>query len=368
LGHSATVLITGLIAGELGGKSFSRTLASLCVLIAPAFLRIGSVFVIPSLEPAIWTLAAYLVLLIIKYDRPKLWILVGLVSGLGVMTKPTMLLFGCGLTLALAITPLRVQFLNRWIWLGGLTTMGVLLPNLIWQIKHDWITIEFIQSVKSSSWVNSINLSDFLFGQVFYLHPICAFIWMSGIYYFFFRHEAKTYRIFGWIYIIVLVLLISQGSKLYYLLPIYPLLFAAGSVNFEKWVALTRYRRLPACVLTIFAGAGIVMAPGGLPILSIKQFDQFAKIMTLGLIDAEKAPELFAMYRDMSGQAREVFLQDVARVYGSPDFSVVLFRPNFMLGSEGYLMKVHKNQWLSNPLSPRDIPWGTTNQGTPHGV
>jgi hypothetical protein len=33
------------------------------------------------------------------------------------------------------------------------------------------------------------------------------------------------------------------------------------------------------------------------------------------------------------------------------DFSVVLFRPNFMLVSDGHPMKVHKNQWLSTLLS-----------------
>jgi hypothetical protein len=34
------------------------------------------------------------------------------------------------------------------------------------------------------------------------------------------------------------------------------------------------------------------------------------------------------------------------------DFSVVLFRPNFMLASEGHPMKVHKNQRLLTLLSP----------------
>jgi len=51
-----------------------------------------------------------------------------------------------------------------------------------------------------------------------------------------------------------------------------------------------------------------------------------------------------------------------------PDFSVVLFRPNFMLVSEENPVKTHKNQWLLNPLSPPDIPCGATNQGTHHGV
>ena len=47
------------------------------------------------------------------------------------------------------------------------------------------------------------------------------------------------------------------------------------------------------------------------------------------------------------------------------DFSVVLFRSDCMLVSEGCPMKVHKNQWLSNLLSPLDIPCEATNQGTP---
>ncbi len=38
------------------------------------------------------------------------------------------------------------------------------------------------------------------------------------------------------------------------------------------------------------------------------------------------------------------------------DFSVVLFRPNFMLVSEEHPMKVHKNQWLLTLPSPPDYP------------
>ena len=45
------------------------------------------------------------------------------------------------------------------------------------------------------------------------------------------------------------------------------------------------------------------------------------------------------------------------------DFSVVLFRPHFMLPSEEHPMKTHKNQWFLNTLSPPDIPWGATHQG-----
>jgi hypothetical protein len=55
-------------------------------------------------------------------------------------------------------------------------------------------------------------------------------------------------------------------------------------------------------------------------------------------------------------------------IFHITDFSVVLFRPNFMLASEEHLMKVHKNQWLSTIPSPPDLPYGATNQGLHHGV
>jgi hypothetical protein len=50
------------------------------------------------------------------------------------------------------------------------------------------------------------------------------------------------------------------------------------------------------------------------------------------------------------------------------DFSVMLFRPNFMLASEEHPMKAHKNQWFLTMPSPPAIPCGGTSQGTHHGV
>jgi hypothetical protein len=309
LGHATTILLTGLIAKELGGGRFSRTFSSLCVLIAPAFLRVGSVFILASLEAPIWTLVLYLVLLIIKYNRPQFWIWVGLVAGLGFMVKPAILL----------LTPWRVYFLNRWIWLGGLIALVVMLPNLIWQLNHDWATLEFIQSVKSSSRIQSIDLNQFLFGQVFYLHPINAVVWISGIYYFF-RSSAARYQLFGWIYIIVLTVLVSQGSKLYYLLPIYPILLAAGSFQFEKWIQTSKSKGLGTGFIVVFFGAGVLLSPGGLPLFSVDEFDRFANVAAFGLISSKQAPEAFEMYKEMEGLEREKMIQDVAKIYSALPF------------------------------------------------
>src|SRR5205823_244556 len=49
--------------------------------------------------------------------------------------------------------------------------------------------------------------------------------------------------------------------------------------------------------------------------------------------------EQLAVYRHVRDDIR-------ARIENEPDFSVVLFRPHFMLASEEHPMKVHKNQRL----------------------
>jgi hypothetical protein len=46
-----------------------------------------------------------------------------------------------------------------------------------------------------------------------------------------------------------------------------------------------------------------------------------------------------------------------------PDFSVVLFRSDFMLFSEKNCMKVHKNQWVLTMPCPLERVSGATSRG-----
>jgi hypothetical protein len=79
--------------------------------------------------------------------------------------------------------------------------------------------------------------------------------------------------------------------------------------------------------------------------------------------DAIECVEWARGYADDFPQEADIqeAIEQVKQVGKYPDFSVVLFRPDCMLVSEGHLMKMHENQWLSNLLPPPDIPWGATN-------
>ncbi len=68
------ILLTGLIARELGGGRFAQGLAAISVLLAPGFLGIDNLLSMNAYEPLFWLGCAYLVLRIVNGASPKLWL------------------------------------------------------------------------------------------------------------------------------------------------------------------------------------------------------------------------------------------------------------------------------------------------------
>src|SRR5262249_37443601 len=94
LAHAAIVVITALMARALGGGKFAQTLAALGAAASVGFLATGSIFSMDILDGLWWTIGAYVLILLVKRDNPKLWLVFGLVAGLGLTTKLTILFFG----------------------------------------------------------------------------------------------------------------------------------------------------------------------------------------------------------------------------------------------------------------------------------
>src|ERR1051325_2720708 len=79
------VLLTGLIVRELRGGRFAQILAALAVIIAPIYLAFNLLLTMNAFKPLFWTLGAYLMILIIKRQDRRLWLLFGAVAGVGLM-------------------------------------------------------------------------------------------------------------------------------------------------------------------------------------------------------------------------------------------------------------------------------------------
>src|SRR5918997_4174198 len=130
LASALVVVLAGLMARELGGGRFAQGLAALATLVAPNFLVMGTFISMDAFDQLFQVSAAYVLLLILKRDQPRLWLLFGLFAGLGLLTKVTMLFFGFAVFVALLITPARRHLRTAWPWLGGAVAFVFLAPYL----------------------------------------------------------------------------------------------------------------------------------------------------------------------------------------------------------------------------------------------
>jgi 4-amino-4-deoxy-L-arabinose transferase-like glycosyltransferase len=131
------VVLGGLIARELGGGRFAQILAASLVLLSPMFLGGNSMFQTVTFDQLIWAICTYLVArLLARGGSPRLWLAIGVVLGIGVETKYTILVLGAGLAVGLVLTEQRRWLATPWPWLAALIAAAMLAPNLVWQIFY----------------------------------------------------------------------------------------------------------------------------------------------------------------------------------------------------------------------------------------
>jgi 4-amino-4-deoxy-L-arabinose transferase-like glycosyltransferase len=73
---------------------------------------------------------AYLLIRIIRTGNAKLWLWFGVLAGVGLENKHSMLIFGFGIVVGLALTRERRWLRSPWFWAGGATAFLIFLPNL----------------------------------------------------------------------------------------------------------------------------------------------------------------------------------------------------------------------------------------------
>jgi 4-amino-4-deoxy-L-arabinose transferase-like glycosyltransferase len=127
LSSVALIVLAGVIARELGGKRFSMALTAITVLIAPIYLSGGSLLTSNcDLEVLLWTGCIYFAILAAKYDEPRYWLWFGVVAGIGMQEKYSILVLGFAIVVGLLLTGERRFLLSKWMWLGGLAALLII--------------------------------------------------------------------------------------------------------------------------------------------------------------------------------------------------------------------------------------------------
>ena len=235
LAFGGEVVLTGAIARGLGGRRWAVLLASISVLVCPVVLANGARLAMNPLEPLFWMGCVYFLLLAINREQPKLLLWCGVLLGLGMENKHSTVFFLGALLVGLLATSHRRLIATRWFWVAAGIAFLIALPNAIWQYAYHFPTLQDLRNVKAMHKNVELPPLPFLRQQIMMLLPASALVWIAGLGFLLFHRDGKKYRVLGVTYLAFLAILMALRGKDYYLAPIYPMLYAAGGVLWEKW-------------------------------------------------------------------------------------------------------------------------------------
>ena len=312
------VFLTGLIAWALGGRRAAQFLAMLGVLIAPCYIGGDGYLSMNSFESIFWMGCILTVILIVKGASPKWWMMVGLCGGVGLENKPSMTFFLIALVIGLLVTPQRRLTWNRWFAAAVALTILIALPNLLWQIFHHWPTLEFLRNGRAEGKNVIVSPPVFFLEQILTLHPMNVLIWGPGLVWLLASPRAKSFRWIGLTYLFFLAFMIALHAKDYYLVPIYPMLFAAGGLAWEGTAQRSRARvwRISALATVLLITAAVIL-PMASPVLAPAAWIRYTQALHLTSKSQEKyeSGPLPQFYADRFGWQEMV--DEVTRIYNS---------------------------------------------------
>ena len=318
LAFGAEVLLTSFITRELGGKRWAVLLGSGSVLLAPVIVGNAGRLSMNPLEPLFWMGCVYVLLLAINRQQRKLLLWCGVLLGFALENKHSTVFFIGALVAGLLASSERRLLASKWFWIAAAIAFVIALPNVVWQYQHHFPTLEDLHNVKAIHKNVELPPLPFLGQQILMLAPVSALVWIAGLGFLLFHPDGKRYRFLGFTYLVFLAVMMALHGKDYYLAPIYPMLYAAGGVLWEKLAeSRTRLRWLRIAVPALVFALGPLAVPIVLPVLPPEKVVPYMEALGIKLPKTEThmqslLPQYFA---DEFGWPEMV--ETVAGVYNS---------------------------------------------------
>lgn len=266
LAQVLVILASGLMVRDLGGGRLAQVFAATVVGLSPLPMFEATEFQYSSFDLLWWVLIAWCAIRLLRDDEPRWWLAIGALAGLGLQTKYSIAFYLLGLAAGVVLTDARRYLRSRWFWAGGILGLLLFAPNMVWLVRHDFVSYRFLQGIHARD-VGLGRDEGFLRDQfLLNLNVFAAPVWITGLVACF-RH--RRYRMLAWMFVIPLLLFLVNKGRFYYTCGAYPMLLAMGAVVSERWLrSLPRTGRI-ALVSAAFAGVFVAGAYAALRIVPL---------------------------------------------------------------------------------------------------
>jgi len=259
---SVTTLTAGLLARELGGRAYAQGLAALATGAGTFGLLSGHLLLTSSIDLCVWVVLTWLVVRVLRTGDERLWLVAGVVAGVGLWNKQLPVFLALGLLVGvLAGAPTRHLVTSRWLWAGAAVAAAMWAPVLLWQARHGWPQLTLAGQIRAEYGAAGERIGFFALQLVLFSLG-ATYLWMTGLVQLFREPAWRGFRPLAWAWVLVLAVFILTAGQGYYPGGTYPALIAAGAVVVER---RSRHRWY---VVAAVATSSLLLLPASLPVLS----------------------------------------------------------------------------------------------------
>jgi hypothetical protein len=284
-----TTLVAVDLCRAIGGGRVAQWLAAIAVLFAPGVLSIQGLLTMNVLDQLWWLLGFRLLFAYLAFERPSTMSWLGLVLGLGILTKFSILALCLGISASVLVW--NRELLQRRETLEAiLIAIICVFPFTAWQVRNDFPMFNFLQDYNAGEPL-AIVLQQPLIGLVLTMNPLFALLWVPGAIHVYFGMPTSL-RILGSAAWLSLAFLILAGVKFYFAIPAMMLFMIFGAVWWERLLGNAFTPRSIAAILVVLT-VGLSALPFAAPILPINLMQAWAnRIQNIeaGALVPEDAP------------------------------------------------------------------------------
>ena len=262
------VILIALIARDLGGSRRAQVLAAITAALS-GYLGAGHLDTTTEPDLLAWAIVLWLLVKLLAGGDRRLWLAVGIVAGIALENKDTILFLGAGLAAGLCLARRWDVVRSPWAWAAVGIALLLWAPNLIWQTLNGWPQITMARAISQYADDNRGQIVPllWLFSGPF-LFPVTA----AGLIWVLRSKAAAPWRVIGLASLIALVLVVISGGKAYYVIGTMPMFMAAGAILLDRWLARGHVRIKATGFVSAAVLSGALIAYLTLPILPLATY------------------------------------------------------------------------------------------------